>query len=190
MRQEKMCMRLIVMGVSGSGKSAVARLLAERLGGRFVEGDDDHPPENIAKMRSGEPLTDDDRHGWLIVLRDRIANAVRQKTSLVLTCSALKRRYRDMLREGDRDLLFVHLHGERELIESRMKARSGHFMAAGMLDSQLRDLEPLGEDEKGIRLDIRHSPEELVDQAVERIRMEQAGASPLHETRKTDQSGS
>lgn len=170
MRQAEVPGRLIVMGVSGSGKSSVARLLAERLGFDYVEGDDDHPPENIAKMKAGEPLTDADRQNWLFVLRDRIRHAAADERSLVLTCSALKRRYRDLLREGDPELVFVHLHGDRDLIASRMAARSGHFMPSSLLDSQLRDLEPPGEDEKVIRIDIKYSLVEMVDQAFRQLR--------------------
>lgn len=179
MRQAELPGRLIVMGVSGSGKSSVARLLARRLGFDYVEGDDDHPPENIAKMEAGEPLTDADRQSWLIVLRDRIRHAADDERSLVLTCSALKRRYRDLLREGDPDIVFVYLYGDRDLIASRMAARSGHFMPSSLLDSQLRDLEPPGEDEKVIRLDVKHSPENLVEQALQQLRQEESGASFL-----------
>lgn len=177
MEQPVLPKRWVVMGVSGSGKSSVARQLAERLGIQFVEGDDDHPPENIAKMASGQPLNDADRQGWLAVLRDRIRRAADQGQSLVLTCSALKRRYRDMLREGDPELMFVHLHGDRELIESRMQSRSRHFMPASLLDSQLRDLEPLGEDERAVRLDIKHSPDELADQAIQHARDKEGGSA-------------
>lgn len=169
MLQGDVSRRLIVMGVSGSGKSSVARLLAERLGFDYVEGDDDHPPQNIAKMEAGEPLDDADRQGWLKVLRDRLRRASSENRSLVLTCSALKRRYRDLLREGDPQLIFIHLHGERDLIASRMAARSRHFMPSSLLDSQLRDLESPGGDERVIRLDVKHPPQELAKQAIRQL---------------------
>jgi gluconokinase len=161
--------RWVVMGVSGCGKSEIGRRLAARLGIDFVDGDDDHPPANIAKMAAGMPLTDEDRHGWLLLLQARIRRAAEQGRGMVLACSALKRRYRDLLREGDPVLAFVHLDGDRELIAARMRSRGGHFMPFTLLDSQFRDLEPLQEDERSVRLDIRFSPEELVDQILQRF---------------------
>jgi gluconokinase len=156
--------RWVVMGVSGCGKSEVGQLLATRLGVPHFEGDSDHPPANIEKMAAGIPLDDGDRHGWLLLLQARIRDAANAGRGLVLSCSALKRRYRDVLRQGDPDLVFVHLNGDRELIASRMQARSGHFMPVKLLDSQFRDLEPLAADERGLRLDIRNPPTALVDQ--------------------------
>lgn len=161
--------RWVVMGVSGTGKSAVGERLAERLGARFIEGDDDHPPENIAKMKAGQPLSDADRQAWLAILRDRLHDAAHRGESVVLTCSALKRRYRDQLREGDPDVRLIHLHGDRALIASRMAQRSRHFMPESLLDSQLRDLEPPAPEERAIRLDIRHPPEALVEQVIQAI---------------------
>jgi len=166
--------RWVVMGVSGCGKSEIGRLLAERLGVPHVEGDSDHPPANIAKMAAGIPLDDADRQGWLQLLQARIRAAAEQGRGLVLSCSALKRRYRDILREGDPQLVFVHLSGDRELIAARMQARSGHFMPVKLLDSQFRDLEPLGADERGIRLDIRNAPEDLVDQVLRTYQAKEA----------------
>jgi gluconokinase len=190
MEQPVLPKRWVVMGVSGSGKSSVARQLAERLDVQFAEGDDDHPPQNIAKMESGQPLNDADRQGWLAVLRDRIRRAADQDQSVVLTCSALKRRYRDMLREGDPELMFVHLHGDRELIESRMQSRSRHFMPASLLDSQLRDLEPPGEDERAVRLDIKHSPEELADQAIRHARAQEGSTANAGNIAEKNNTGS
>jgi gluconokinase len=158
--------RWVVMGVSGCGKSEVGRRLAARLGVDHVEGDSDHPPANIAKMAAGIPLDDSDRQGWLLVLQERIREAAAAGRGLVLSCSALKRRYRDLLRAGDPDLVFVHLHGDRELIASRMRARPGHFMPVKLLDSQFADLELLGADERGLQLNIKDTPDELVEQAV------------------------
>lgn len=158
--------RWVVMGVSGCGKSEIGRRLAARLGIDHFEGDTDHQPANIAKMAAGIPLDDADRQGWLRLLQARIADAAARGAGLVLSCSALKRRYRDVLRAGDPDLYFVHLDGARDLIAQRMQARPGHFMPVSLLDSQLRDLEPLQADEQGIRLDIALAPQALVEQVV------------------------
>ncbi|HEV2612488.1 MAG TPA: gluconokinase [Noviherbaspirillum sp.] len=157
--------RWVVMGVSGCGKSAVGRSLADRLGVSHFEGDAYHPPANIAKMAAGTPLEDADRHGWLMLLQQHIAEAAKNGIGLVLSCSALKRRYRDLLREGDPDLLFLHLDGDRKLIAERMQARPNHFMPVALLESQFRDLERLQPDERGLAADIRQPPEALVEQA-------------------------
>ena len=161
-------LRLIVMGVSGCGKSEIGQRLASRLGLDYLEGDAFHPKANVAKMSAGMPLDDEDRLGWLGVLRDKIAGARQRGLGLILSCSSLKRRYRDLLRSGDEHLVFIHLHGERETILSRMQARPGHFMPPALLESQLRDLEPLQPDENGHRLDICLAPDDLVDQIVHR----------------------
>ncbi len=159
--------RWVVMGVSGSGKSEIGRRLAQRLSLAYVEGDDDHPAANVAKMAAGIPLDDADRQDWLLILQSRIRAAQQQGTGLVLSCSALKRRYRDLLRQGDPALVFVHLDGARELIAARMQARSNHFMPPTLLASQIRDLEPLAQDEDGLRLDISHPPEQLIEDIVQ-----------------------
>jgi gluconokinase len=159
--------RWVVMGVSGCGKSAIGTLLAERLGIAHFEGDSDHPPANIEKMGAGVPLDDEDRKGWLLLLQARLKQAADQGRGLVLSCSALKRRYRDLLRAGDPGLVFVHLVGERELIAARMQARPNHFMPVKLLDSQLNDLEPLQPDEHGIALTIELPPQQLVDQLMQ-----------------------
>lgn len=160
--------RFVVMGVSGCGKSEIGRRLAERLAINYAEGDDDHPADNVAKMAAGGPLDDADRLAWLLVLESKIRAAAEKKEGLVLSCSALKRRYRDLLRAGDPALVFVHLDGPRALIAMRMQARPNHFMPLSLLDSQFRDLEPLAPDERGIRLDIRTAPDQLVDQVVQK----------------------
>jgi gluconokinase len=160
--------RWIVMGVSGCGKSEIGSRLAKRLGIAYVEGDDDHPPHNIEKMAAGIPLDDNDRQTWLLILQARIKGARLRETGLVLSCSSLKRRYRDLLRGGDPDLVFVHLAGERELIKSRMQARPNHFMPPVLLDSQFRDLEPPQHDERAIVLDIRKMPGQLVEEILQR----------------------
>lgn len=156
-------LRWVVMGVSGAGKSEIGARLAEALGVPFLEGDSFHPAENVAKMSAGVPLTDADRGGWLQTLRAEISAARGRGEGLVLSCSSLKRRYRDLLRDGDPGLRFAHLHGEREILEQRMRTRPGHYMPASLLDSQLRDLEPLQADEAGVRLDLTLSPQDLVN---------------------------
>jgi gluconokinase len=161
--------RMVVMGVSGCGKSEIGQRLAARIGCAYAEGDDDHPPANRAKMAAGIPLDDADRHGWLLQLQAKIRQANERDASLVLSCSSLKRRYRDLLREGDPDLVFVHLHGNRDLIAERMRARTGHFMPPSLLDSQFRDLEALAADEKGVLLDIRKEPGALIDEIMQRL---------------------
>jgi gluconokinase len=157
---------LIIMGVSGSGKSVIGSLLAERLGGVFDDGDDYHPPSNKAKMSAGTPLTDEDRWPWYATLRQRIVD-MRGKTPVhVLGCSALKPVYRDRLREGDSDkeIAFVLLDGSRELITSRMAARKGHFMPLSLLESQLATLQATPD---LVRISIDATPEEIVTRIVE-----------------------
>ena len=133
--------QIIVMGVSGCGKSSVGMALAEKLGCRFLEGDDFHPATNIQKMSAGIPLTDDDRWPWLDLLRQKLLAAAQRGESVVLSCSALRRVYRDRLTEGLSGAYFVYLKGDREALLRNMNKRSGHFMKAGMLDSQLNTLE-------------------------------------------------
>jgi len=154
--------RWVVMGVCGCGKSSVGDRLAERIGATFLEGDAFHSPANVAKMSAGTPLTDADRAEWLLQLMAEIRNARETGASLVLSCSALKRRYRDLLREGDPELRFAHLAGDRELIANRMLARINHYMPLSLLDSQLNVLEPLQADEAGITLDIRKDLPQLI----------------------------
>lgn len=150
------------MGVSGCGKSEIGQGLATALGVDFLEGDSLHSATNVAKMAAGTPLTDSDRADWLLTLQQRIAQATEQQRGLVLSCSALKRRYRDLLRAGDPGLRFAHLSGARAVIAERMQARVGHYMPPSLLDSQLRDLEPLQADEAGVLLDLTRTPQQLV----------------------------
>lgn len=156
--------RWVMMGVSGCGKSSVGQMLADRLGVRFLEGDSFHSAQNVAKMRSGVPLTDEDRAGWLASLAGEIRKAVEQGEGVVLSCSSLKRRYRDQLRAAYPGLHFAHLNGSRELIAERMLARVNHYMPLSLLDSQCAALEPLQQDEAGVVLDIREEPARLVEQ--------------------------
>lgn len=156
--------RWVVMGVSGCGKSTVGQALAAANGVPFVEGDQYHPPANVAKMSAGVALTDEDRADWLLALQAQIRAARSRGEGIVISCSALKRRYRNLLRQGDPALRFAYLNGSQELISARMQARVGHYMPASLLDSQFRDLEPLQDDEAGVTLDIETPPEDLVAQ--------------------------
>jgi gluconokinase len=158
--------RIVVMGVSGCGKSLLAQALAERLALPFVEGDELHPPANVAKMAAGTPLTDEDRQGWLEAIASRLA----AQPEVVVTCSALKRRYRDLLRASAPDLRLVHLHGSAALIEQRMRSREGHYMPASLLQSQLETLELPAAHERAIVLPITGTPESLVEEALRELR--------------------
>lgn len=159
---------LVVMGVAGSGKTTVAALLAGRLGASFAEGDDFHPAANVAKMSAGTPLADEDRWPWLRSIRDWLATQHAEGHAAVVPCSALKRAYRDLLREAG-PVLFVHLTGTRELLAERIQGRAGHFMKPAMLDSQLATLELLDDDEPGFEVDIALRPEHMVDEIVARL---------------------
>jgi len=159
--------RWVIMGVSGCGKSTVGAALAQVFDIPYLEGDAYHPAANVAKMAAGIPLDDADRAGWLQVLADEIRQARDNGAGLVLSCSALKRRYRDLLRQADPSLRFVHLQGPRALIAERMQARVGHYMPSSLLDSQLGILEPLQADESGLTLDITQPPQVLVARITE-----------------------
>ncbi|WP_158885487.1 gluconokinase [Amycolatopsis anabasis] len=160
---------IVVMGVSGSGKTTVGTSLAAELGVEYAEADSFHPASNIAKMSSGVALTDEDRRPWLHAIADWIA--AHQETGGVVTSSALKRSYRDILRSGGR-VWFLHLDGPRDLLAERMKTRSGHFMPVSLLDSQLATLQPLRDDESGITVDITRPADELVRTALIAFRKE------------------
>lgn len=160
---------VIVMGVSGCGKSSVGEPLAARLGVPYLEGDSLHPPGNVAKMAAGIPLDDDDRHGWLATIGERLAAAEASGTGLVAACSALKRRYRDQLRASAPTLRFVYLDGTPELIAPRLAARRGHYMPASLLRSQFEALEPPTADESVIALDLAQPVASMVDRAVARL---------------------
>lgn len=152
---------LTVMGVSGSGKTTVGAALAQRLRVPYADADDFHPPENVAKMSSGIPLDDVDRLPWLRAIGQWLAAHV--AGGGVISCSALKRSYRDVLREAAPDQLFVHLAGTPEVIARRVAGRPGHFMPTSLVESQFATLEPLGDDEHGLVLDVDHSVDELVE---------------------------
>ncbi|MFO1458466.1 MAG: gluconokinase [Verrucomicrobiota bacterium] len=159
-------MILIVMGVSGAGKSTVGRRLASRLGWEFHDGDDFHPPANVTKMRSGTPLTDDDRRPWLLAIQHRMREIEAAGRSAIFACSALKETHRSLLLHGESWVRFVHLHGSRELLAQRLGSRQGHFMPPALLDSQLATLEPPTD---ALRVDVGPEPEVLVSQIVERL---------------------
>jgi gluconokinase len=162
-------MSVVVMGVSGSGKTTVGKLLAERLGWQYQEGDALHPPENVAKMSAGTPLTDADRSPWLHRIAARIDEWRSRGESGVVTCSALKRAYRDII-IGDRpDVGLVHLRGSRELIGRRMAARKGHFMPTALLDNQFATLQEPSPEERAITVDVDGTPAEIVDEILRRL---------------------
>lgn len=155
---------VVVMGVSGSGKTTVAVQLAERLGWEFAEGDDFHPRANVEKMSAGHPLDDDDRWPWLRTIGRWIDQREATGRSVVVTCSALKRSYRDLLREGRPSVWFAHVTADAELIRRRMEHRTGHYMPASLLDSQLGTLQPLEPDEPGAAVSGAGTPEEVVEE--------------------------
>ena len=163
-----MTQRIVVMGVSGCGKSSVGAALSQALGIPYRDGDDLHPAVNVAKMRAGEALTDADRWPWL----DRVAQDLARLAPVIVGCSALRRAYRDRIRAGaGGPVLFVHLAGSREVIAARMAARSGHFMPASLLDSQFATLEPPGPDEAAITVDIAQPLDRLVAEILRRLEL-------------------
>lgn len=167
---------IVVMGVSGAGKSTVASLLAERLGVPFVDADDLHSAANRQKLAAGESLTDEDRWPWLVAVRDRMREwEQRDATSpgldfgLVVACSALRRAYRDVLRDVGRPVFFVELEADPNLIATRLSARRGHFASRQILESQLRTLEPLEPDENGFRCSIALPATRIVEEVLGRL---------------------
>lgn len=153
---------IVVMGVSGSGKSMIGRLLARRINSVFSEGDRLHSADNIAKMSAGKALNDQERLPWLRAVGQQIERAEREHQKSVVACSALKRAYRDILREYAPDIFFVFLDGPFEVVNNRMIARKHEFMPPSLLSSQFASLEPLEGDERGITVDIHMEPEEIV----------------------------
>jgi gluconokinase len=162
---------LVVMGVSGSGKSTIADHLAGRLGWRYEDGDVFHPASNVAKMSAGQPLTDEDRWPWLRAIADEIDRVCAASERAVIACSALKRTYRDILVHGRNDVRIVFLNGTQDLIASRLAARKGHFMPAGLLASQFKTLEPPQPGERPIAVSIDASVETIVDDIIRQLKL-------------------
>ncbi|MBN8633035.1 MAG: gluconokinase [Rhodobacterales bacterium] len=168
-----MTYRIVIMGVSGSGKSSVGAALSNHLGIPYQDGDDLHPPANVEKMRAGVPLTDADRWPWL----DRVAQVLATDAPVIVGCSALRRGYRDRMRAGARGPVhFVHLWGSRDLIAARMATRSGHYMPLSLLDSQFATLEPPGPEE-AITVDIAEPPDQMVKTILRQLQDRSANRS-------------
>jgi gluconokinase len=165
---------LVVMGVSGSGKSTIAEKLAERLGWRYEDGDSFHPASNVAKMRAGHPLTDEDRWPWLQAIADEIDRVCKAGERAVIACSALRHAYRDVLVHGRRDVRIVFLRGTQALIADRLAMRKGHFMPAGLLDSQFKTLEPPEASERPVTVSIDASVETIVEDIIRQLQLNPA----------------
>ena len=174
---------LIVMGVSGSGKSTIADGLAQRLGWTYEDGDKFHPASNVAKMSAGQPLTDEDRWPWLRAIADEIDRACKAGEHVVIACSALKRGYRDVLVHGRNDVRIVYLSGSQELIADRLANRKGHFMPPGLLASQFKTLEPPDRDENPVTISIDASVEEIVDDSVSQLGLSPGANNTLRRNR-------
>ena len=165
---------LVVMGVSGSGKSTIAEKLAERLGWVFEDGDSFHPASNVAKMSAGQPLTDEDRWPWLQAIADEIDRVCKAGERAVIACSALRHAYRDVLVHGRRDVRIVFLRGTQALIADRLAKRKGHFMPPGLLDSQFKTLEPPEKSEHPVTVSIDASVETIVEDIMRQLNLNPA----------------
>ncbi len=165
-------LHIVVMGVAGSGKSSVASALGEALGLEVIEGDEHHPPGNVAKMAAGVPLTDDDRRPWLQALADLVGARHSAGIGTVLACSALRRSYRDLLRSTvpGEEAFVLQLDADAETLRSRMAERTGHFMPVNLLDSQLETLEPLQGDEPGAVIDVTRPLDQVIGTAITAVR--------------------
>ncbi|MET0842531.1 MAG: gluconokinase [Mycetocola sp.] len=161
--------QIIVMGVSGSGKSTIGALIAGALGVPFVDGDSLHPQSNVEKMAGGQPLNDDDRWPWLATVGKTLADAGEQGSGMVIACSALRRAYRDAILRAAPKTRFVHLSGTREVLASRLEGRSDHFMPPALLDSQFATLEPLEDDEPGIVIDIDQRVTQILSETTAKL---------------------
>jgi gluconokinase len=173
---------LVVMGVSGSGKSTIADKLAERLSWKYEDGDKFHPLSNVAKMSAGQPLTDEDRWPWLQAIADEIDRVCKARERAVIACSALKRVYRDILVHGRNDVRIIFLEGTQELIAARLNLRKGHFMPPGLLASQFKTLEPPGTDENPVTISIDASVDAIVDDIVRQLGLSPADAKGRNRT--------
>ncbi|WP_029429527.1 gluconokinase [Blastococcus sp. URHD0036] len=172
---------IVVMGVSGSGKSTVAAELVSRLGWQFAEGDEFHPPANVEKMRAGTPLDDDDRWPWLRRLAEWIGEHEAAGTSVVVTCSALKRSYRDLLRDGHPSVWFAHVTADPDLIRGRVEQRQGHYMPPSLLDSQLATLEQLEPDEPGAAISGAGAAADVAASVISALSSERESPVPTQE---------
>ena len=161
---------IVVMGVAGTGKTTVGEALAEELGCEFIEGDELHPSANIEKMSKGTPLTDEDRWPWLQAIAEMVAVKDYEGICTVVTCSALKRTYRDVLRDAA-PTFFVHLEAPFEVLEERMERRTRHFMPTSLLKSQFETLEPLGDDEAGAGIDVSPPVDEVIEESLNAVRV-------------------
>jgi gluconokinase len=171
---------IVVMGVSGCGKSTIASMLAQRLGWTYEDGDWFHPKSNVEKMHNGEPLNDEDRWPWLHGIAAWIDATRKAGNHGTIACSALKRAYRDILVDGRRDVRIVYLKGDKELIARRLAARQGHYMPAALLDSQFEALEEPQSDENPIVVSIAPHPREIVETIAAKLGIDQVAASPSH----------
>jgi gluconokinase len=167
-------MIIVIFGVSGAGKTTVGKMLAERLGWRFLEADDFHPAANIEKMRNGHPLSDEDRWPWLDCLRKQIEQLLSTGEKAVLACSALKRAYRDRLRVSD-EVKFVFLRGDYALVEKQLRSRHGHFMKVALLQSQFDDLEEPQPDENVLTIELGRTPEQIVERIEAKLNLTGSG---------------
>ena len=162
---------IVLMGVAGVGKSSVMAALQRQLGWPTLEGDSLHAPGNVAKMATGVPLTDADRLPWLRAISEWIGDREAERSSSIVTCSALRRAYRDELRRGHASVWFIHLVAPPDVLERRIRSREGHYMPASLLDSQLATLEPLGRDEPGSVVDAAPSPEAIAERIIDALRL-------------------
>lgn len=169
------------MGVSGSGKTTVGEGIARAMGWEYAEGDSFHSEANVAKMAAGTPLTDEDRWPWLRAIGDWLSEHEADGRSGVVTCSALRRVYRDLLRADRPDVRFCHVHADPDILQERLDHRAGHYMPASLLPSQLATLEPLEPDEPGVVVSVAGTPAEIVVRALEALDLQPLHPPPLHQ---------
>jgi gluconokinase len=166
---------LVIMGVSGSGKTTIATLLAKKLGWVFRDADEFHPPANVAKMKSGVPLTDEDRWPWLEAIARFIDEELARGTKTIVTCSALKRRYRDIIIDNRKGVRLIYLKGDKALLEKRLAKRHGHFMPSSLLQSQFDALEEPAREENPLTVSVDAIPDEIVDRIMDELELPPSG---------------